>query len=148
MKKMKKLWLISVTVITLLFSFSPSITVKAADAEFLMMHGEHVITCKVENMTNSEYAWQESTNQEGSAEQTLVQENEGSGADDEKTVILTNDGAVSISIIGGADGPTSIFLAGKIGTGFKVAVVVGVVLLAVAAVIIVKSIMKKKNKEK
>lgn len=38
--------------------------------------------------------------------------------------------AVSISIIGGADGPTSIFLAGKIGSDFSLAVVViGIVLL-------------------
>lgn len=280
MRKTKKLWMISVAIMMVLFRFYPPITAKAADAEFRMMHGEqdalvvgviqevteegclldveHVITCKAENtlnrtlpvekipeemlieeiryvysyhvktepeagdsvvisvdkkgskwqqvwlalevssvdiatletaqpenMTNSEYAWQlfirsdgeivdfaydgmdlyadgklvfehlkyhealqEATNQEGSAKQTLMQENEDSVADDGETVILTNDGAVSISIIGGADGPTSIFLAGKLGTGFKVAVVVGIVLLAVTAIIIVKSIMKKKHKEK
>ena len=45
--------------------------------------------------------------------------------------------SVSISIIGGADGPTSIFLAGKIGTGFKltIALVAGLVILLAAVVI-------------
>ena len=32
--------------------------------------------------------------------------------------------AVSISIIGGADGPTSIFLAGKVGTDFSIGLIV------------------------
>jgi len=44
--------------------------------------------------------------------------------------------AVAISIIGGADGPTSIFLAGKIGDGFILGtVLIGIVLLAVGVVI-------------
>jgi len=52
--------------------------------------------------------------------------------------------AVAVSIIGGADGPTSIFLAGKIGDGFILGtLLIGIVLL-VAGVVIYKKI---KNKE-
>lgn len=40
--------------------------------------------------------------------------------------------AVAISIIGGADGPTSVFLAGKVGTGASVSlIIVGVILIAI-----------------
>lgn len=40
--------------------------------------------------------------------------------------------AVAISIIGGADGPTSVFLAGKVGTGASVRlIIVGVILIAI-----------------
>ena len=40
--------------------------------------------------------------------------------------------AVSISIIGGADGPTSVFLAGKVGTGATVSlIIVGMILIAI-----------------
>lgn len=47
--------------------------------------------------------------------------------------------AKSVSVIGGADGPTSIFIAGKIGNGSIVgAVVVGIVLLAAGIFLIVK----------
>lgn len=47
--------------------------------------------------------------------------------------------AMAISIIGGADGPTSVFLAGKLGTtSFLAIIVVAVVLLAVRVAIIVK----------
>lgn len=46
--------------------------------------------------------------------------------------ILKTENAVAISVIGGADGPTSIFLAGKIGNGFTIPVMmIGVILLLV-----------------
>lgn len=52
--------------------------------------------------------------------------------------------AVAVSIIGGADGPTSIFLAGKIGDGFILGtLLIGIVLLAVGVVIYKKT----KNRE-
>lgn len=51
--------------------------------------------------------------------------------------------AVAVSIIGGADGPTSIFLAGKIGDGFILGtLLIGIVLLVAGVVI-----YKKKNRE-
>lgn len=38
--------------------------------------------------------------------------------------------SVAISVIGGADGPTSIFLAGKVGNGFTVTVIfIGIILI-------------------
>lgn len=52
---------------------------------------------------------------------------------------LTDKEAYAISIIGGADGPTSIFLAGKVGDGLNVAIGVGViVILALGIVFFVK----------
>ncbi|MBO5371820.1 MAG: sodium ion-translocating decarboxylase subunit beta [Lachnospiraceae bacterium] len=50
-------------------------------------------------------------------------------------IILKRKEAVSVSIIGGADGPTSVFLAGKVGNDFsEVGIVAGVVLVVVAMV--------------
>lgn len=47
--------------------------------------------------------------------------------------------AASYSIIGGADGPTSIFVAGKIGNGFIVGgIAVGVLLLVVSGILLFK----------
>lgn len=44
-----------------------------------------------------------------------------------------------VAVIGGADGPTSIFLAGKVGENFSLVMVVcGVVLIGVAVVFLVK----------
>ncbi|MCI8296649.1 MAG: sodium ion-translocating decarboxylase subunit beta [Lachnospiraceae bacterium] len=44
--------------------------------------------------------------------------------------------AASIAIIGGADGPTSIFVAGKVGDGSVIALLVaGGILLVLAAVL-------------
>lgn len=44
--------------------------------------------------------------------------------------------AVSIPIIGGADGPTSIFLAGKIGNGFFLSgIVLGIILILLAVIL-------------
>lgn len=46
---------------------------------------------------------------------------------------------ISVSIIGGADGPTSIFLAGKIGNDFSVAgIVVGILLLVIAGLLMLR----------
>ena len=47
--------------------------------------------------------------------------------------------AKSVSIIGGADGPTSIFIAGKIGdTSILIGIIVGIVLLIVGIFIYVR----------
>ncbi len=46
---------------------------------------------------------------------------------------------MSVSIIGGADGPTSIFLAGKVGNDFSVAgIVVGILLLVIAGLLMLR----------
>lgn len=46
---------------------------------------------------------------------------------------------MSVSIIGGADGPTSIFLAGKIGNDFSVAgIVVGILLLVITGFLMLR----------
>lgn len=46
---------------------------------------------------------------------------------------------MSVSIIGGADGPTSIFLAGKIGNDFSVAgIVVGILFLVIAGLLMLR----------
>ena len=47
--------------------------------------------------------------------------------------------AVAISIIGGADGPTSIFLAGKIGDGM----ILGTILIGIALLVVGVMIYKK-----
>lgn len=48
-------------------------------------------------------------------------------------------GQMSVSVIGGADGPTSIFLAGKVGGNSAVTgMIVGIVLFAVGIFIIVR----------
>ncbi len=51
---------------------------------------------------------------------------------------------VSIGIIGGADGPTSIFLAGKIGTGTILGIILAAVITVGAAVASVVMFIKKK----
>ena len=52
---------------------------------------------------------------------------------------LTYKKAYSISIIGGSDGPTSIFVAGKLGKGLPlVLIAAGVILLGIAAVTWIK----------
>ena len=44
--------------------------------------------------------------------------------------------AVAISIIGGADGPTSVFLAGKVGCDISVSlIVIGVILIAITIIL-------------
>lgn len=55
------------------------------------------------------------------------------------TIKRKTSAARSISIIGGADGPTSIFLAGKIGnTSAVTGIVVGIILLACGIFMITK----------
>lgn len=51
-------------------------------------------------------------------------------------LILKVKGKVSVSIIGGADGPTSIFLAGKTsGDASVCAIIIGIILLIIAGFI-------------
>lgn len=51
-------------------------------------------------------------------------------------IIAKIKGYVAISIIGGADGPTSVFVAGKVGDGFALeAILAGAVLAVVGAVV-------------
>lgn len=52
-------------------------------------------------------------------------------------------GAASIGIIGGADGPTAIFVAGKVGDGFSLGIIVLGIVLVVVGVLIYR---KMKNK--
>lgn len=53
-------------------------------------------------------------------------------------VILKMKKSASISIIGGADGPTSIFLAGKVGTNFStVGIISGFALIILAIFLMV-----------
>jgi len=55
------------------------------------------------------------------------------------SLILAIKGQLSMSVIGGADGPTTTFIAGKIGSGFAaVGIVAGIMLLAAGILIIVK----------
>ena len=51
-------------------------------------------------------------------------------------------GAASIGIIGGADGPTAIFIAGKVGDGFSIGVIVTGIILGVIGALIYKKIKK------
>lgn len=54
---------------------------------------------------------------------------------------------VSVSVIGGADGPTSIFLAGKLGTGFKVTVALAVSLVVILIAVVIWKVMKRKSEK-
>lgn len=48
-------------------------------------------------------------------------------------------GSLSISLIGGADGPTSIFLAGKLNSGFSmIFIIAGVIVLAFVLFLLLK----------
>lgn len=59
-------------------------------------------------------------------------------------LILKANGQMSVSVIGGADGPTSIFVAGKVGSTSAVAgIVAGIVLIAAGIFMIVKMVKKK-----
>lgn len=55
---------------------------------------------------------------------------------------LKSKAAVAVSIIGGADGPTSIFLAGKIGDGFIGGIILIGIILLVTGIIIYKKLKK------
>ncbi len=55
------------------------------------------------------------------------------------SVVLKWKKQMSVSIIGGADGPTSIFLAGKIGNDFSVAgIVIGILLIVIAGFLMLR----------
>lgn len=55
------------------------------------------------------------------------------------SVILKVKGQLSVSVIGGADGPTSVFVAGKVGgAGTAAGILVGIMLLAAGIVLFVK----------
>lgn len=53
--------------------------------------------------------------------------------------ILTIKGQTAVSAIGGADGPTATFIAGKFGNGFAATgIVLGIILLAAGIFIVLK----------
>ena len=55
------------------------------------------------------------------------------------SVVLKWKKQMSVSIIGGADGPTSIFLAGKVGNDFSVAgIVVGILFIVIAGFLMLR----------
>ena len=50
--------------------------------------------------------------------------------------VMKLKGQTAVTIIGGADGPTSVFVAGKLNGDFSVMLIlIGIVLLAVAAIV-------------
>lgn len=51
---------------------------------------------------------------------------------------IKSKAASSVAIIGGADGPTSIFIAGKVGSPLYAAIVVGVILLIAGLLLLLK----------
>ena len=44
--------------------------------------------------------------------------------------------AKSVTLIGGADGPTSVFLAGKIGSGFWIGIIVSAIAILLVTVLL------------
>lgn len=54
-------------------------------------------------------------------------------------VNLKMNNSVAISIIGGADGPTSVFIAGKIGDGMIGGIILGGVIFTGLAIIIIRN---------
>lgn len=54
-------------------------------------------------------------------------------------IIQRNRSSASISIIGGADGPTSIFLVGKVGSAPAITgIVIGIILLIVGVILVMR----------
>lgn len=54
------------------------------------------------------------------------------------SIILKVKKHMSVSIIGGADGPTSIFLAGKVGGDFALSgILIGIVFIVLAVILLV-----------
>lgn len=51
--------------------------------------------------------------------------------------------AVAISIIGGADGPTSVFIAGKVGDGLILGIIIVGIILAGIGFLVYRKISKK-----
>ena len=60
-------------------------------------------------------------------------------------VNLKMNNSVAISIIGSADGPTSVFIAGKIGNGMIGGIILGGVIFTGLAIIIIRNNKKKKR---
>lgn len=55
-------------------------------------------------------------------------------------ITVKRRGAAAISIIGGADGPTSVFLAGKIGHGYSLGFIIfGVIVLLITLILLFRS---------
>lgn len=55
-------------------------------------------------------------------------------------VLMKIKGNMSVSIIGGADGPTSIFVAGKVGGDFStILLIIGIIILFLGGVVFFKS---------
>ena len=52
--------------------------------------------------------------------------------------INNSESAAKISIIGGADGPTAVFLAGKIGMPLFAAIIIGAVLAVIGLIVLLK----------
>lgn len=84
--------------------------------------------------------------EETSTEQDTGEPVEGANAESEESMM--EDNSVSIGVIGGADGPTSIFLAGKLGTGFKIAVTLMIAVPIMIAAFIIWWVMKRKSDNK
>lgn len=57
-------------------------------------------------------------------------------------IIAKMKGAAAIGIIGGADGPTAIFVAGNVGDGFGLGVILVSAILVVAGILIYRKIKK------
>lgn len=57
-------------------------------------------------------------------------------------IVTKVNGATSI-VIGGADGPTSVFIAGKVGNGFGIGTIFAGIILGVAGVFIIIKSKKK-----
>lgn len=51
-------------------------------------------------------------------------------------------GAASIGIIGGADGPTAIFVAGKVGDGFSLGIILLGILLILLGILVYRKMKK------
>lgn len=61
--------------------------------------------------------------------------------------VMKNEPQESITIIGGADGPTSIFLAGNLDGGGVTFTVIGSISLVISSVLIVYVVRNRRNKE-
>ena len=51
-------------------------------------------------------------------------------------------GAASVGIIGGADGPTAIFVAGKVGDGFSLGIILLGILLILLGILVYRKMKK------
>ena len=133
LKKIKKITF--ALIVTIAVVFHTPMTVQAADAEFRMMRGEQEWMAFEVSSTEEEQKM--NVTQAEGVEQ--VEELAEAGG-----IELTENESVSIGIIGGADGPTSIFLAGKLGTGFKITMTLIIVVPVIIIAWIIWRIVKKK----